>query len=257
MRRGRLSSRWLGVLVILGILLLWQFVTQTRMVNTPSLPQVTRIAEQWFALTVNGTLPREVLVTLQRAFSGLGLAILLAVPLGLWMGTNRLVYSLFEPLTELIRPIPSAAYVPVAILFLGIGDTMKIAVVTLACLFPILLNTHGAVRSVDPVLVDTGRTFGYAGLDIARKIVFPAVLPSILTGVRISLGLAMIVSVVAEMVASNNGIGYFILNTQQFFRVPDMFAGILTLGVVGYLLNVGFLALERRVLRWLPPQATA
>lgn len=253
--RARASSRWLGVMLIILVLLAWQFAVQSRLINTPSLPQVTRIAEQWTALTIAGVLPREIFATLQRAFAGLGLAILVAVPLGLWMGTSRLVYGLFEPLTELIRPIPSAAYVPVAILFLGIGDTMKIVVVMVACLFPILLNTYGAVRAVDPVLVDTGRTFGYEGLEIVRKIVFPAVLPSILTGIRISVGLAMIVSVVAEMVASNNGIGFFILNTQQFFRVPDMFAGILTLGVVGYLLNASFLAIERRLLRWMPQQA--
>ncbi len=131
------------------------------------------------------------------------------------MGSIALVYRLLEPLTEFIRPIPAAAYIPVAILFLGIGNEMKIFVVFLACLFPILLNTYGGVRGVDPVLIDTGRTFGVSRFKALCQIVFPAALPSILTGMRISLGIALIVVVVAEMIAGNSGIGYYILDMQR------------------------------------------
>ena len=170
-------------------------------------------------------------------FAGFGLAVVVAVPLGLLMGTISLCYRLLEPITEFIRPIPAAAYIPVAILFLGIGNEMKIFVVFLACLFPILLNTYGGVRGIDPVLVDTGRTFGVSRLKALWQIVFPAALPSILTGMRISLGIALIVAVVSEMIAGNSGIGYFILDMQRIFRVPDMFAGIFTLGLLGFLIN--------------------
>jgi ABC-type nitrate/sulfonate/bicarbonate transport system permease component len=181
---------------------------------------------------------------------GFGLAVAIGVPLGLLMGTTRGVYRLLEPITELVRPIPSSAYIPVAILFLGLGDQMKVFVITLACLFPVLLNTYSGVKAIDPVLVDTGRTFGVSRTDVLRKIVLPATLPSILTGMRISLGIALIVSVVAEMISGNSGMGYFIMDKQRTFRVPDVFAGIFTLGVVGYLLNAGFLQVERHLLRW-------
>lgn len=174
----------------------------------------------------------------------------MAVPLGLLMGSAALAYRLLEPITEFIRPIPAAAYIPVAILFLGIGNEMKIFVVFLSCLFPILLNTYGGVRGIDPVLLDTGRTFGVPAMRALRQIVFPAALPSILTGMRISLGIAVIVCVVSEMIAGSSGIGYFILDMQRVFRVPEMFAGIFTLGVLGYLINFAFLRIERHVLRW-------
>ena len=135
-------------------------------------------------------------------------------------------------------------------MFLGIGNEMKIFVVFLACCFPILLNTYGGVRGVDPVLIDTGRTFGVSKLTAARQIILPAAMPSILTGMRISLGIALIVAVVAEMITGNSGIGYFILDMQRVFRVPEMFAGIFTLGLLGFLINFVFLKIESHFLRW-------
>ena len=127
---------------------------------------------------------------------------------------------------------------------------MKIFVVTVACFFPILLNTYGGVRGVDQVLIDTGRTFGLSRGKMLWQIVLPAALPSVLTGMRISLGIALIVVVVAEMIAGNSGIGYFIVDRQRIFRVAEMFAGIFSLGVVGYLLNFVFLRIEQYFLRW-------
>jgi len=123
-------------------------------------------------------------------------------------------------------------------------------VIFAACIFPVLLNTYGGVRAIDPVLIDTGRTFGVSRLTALLQIVLPASLPSVLTGMRISLGLALIVAVVAEMISGNSGIGYFILNNQRIFRVPEMFAGIFTLGLLGFLLNLIFLRAESYLLRW-------
>jgi ABC-type nitrate/sulfonate/bicarbonate transport system permease component len=187
---------------------------------------------------------------LWRIGAGFGLATLVAVPLGLLMGSVPFIYRLLEPITEFVRPIPSSAYIPVAILFLGIDNEMKIFVVFLACLFPILLNTYSGVRGVDPVLIDTGRTLGVSWLRALWAIVLPASLPSILTGMRISLGISLIVAVVAEMIAGSSGIGYFILDMQRVFRVPEMFAGIFTLGLLGFAINFMFLKVESHLLRW-------
>jgi ABC-type nitrate/sulfonate/bicarbonate transport system permease component len=189
-------------------------------------------------------------LSLWRIFAGFAIACVVAVPLGLLMGTSGFIYRLLEPITEFIRPIPSSAYIPVAILILGIDNEMKIFVITLACLFPVLLNTYGGVRAIDPVLIDTGRTFGVSKLKSLWQIILPAALPSILTGMRISLGIALIVSVVSEMITGNSGIGYFILDMQRVFRVPEMFAGIFMLGLLGYIINFGFLRVESHFLRW-------
>jgi ABC-type nitrate/sulfonate/bicarbonate transport system permease component len=250
-------TRWPGFLLVLIILAIWQVGSVTSFFDPVSLPPVTTVFDSWYQSIANGSLIKQLVPTLYRIAAGFGLAVLIGVPLGLLMGTISLFFRLLEPLTEFIRPIPSSAYIPVAILFLGIGDEMKIFVIFLACLFPVLLNTFGGVRGIDPVLIDTGRTFGVSRLTTLWQIVLPASLPNILTGMRISLGLSLIVGVVAEMISGNSGIGYFILNNQRIFRVPEMFAGIFTLGLLGFLINLLFLRLESHLLRWRDTGANA
>jgi len=250
-----MKGRWTGFAFILCLLALWEAVTASGLVDTPSVPRVSAIFAAWYRVIANGEMLRELWPSFYRIGIGYVLAVVVAVPLGLLMGASRFMYGLLEPLTELLRPIPSSAYIPIAILFLGIGDAMKEFVVFFSCLFPILVNAYSGVIGIDPVLVDTGRTFGLARRDILRSIIFPATVPSILTGMRISLAIALIVVVVAEMVAGSSGIGYFILDNQRTFHVPEMFAGIFMLGVVGYCANAVFLLIETRVLHWRPRAA--
>jgi ABC-type nitrate/sulfonate/bicarbonate transport system permease component len=250
-----MSRRWIGFAFIAAILVVWQVLVVSKVIDTPSVPSVTEIFAAWYQVIASGALLKELGPSLYRIAIGYVLAVLVAVPLGLLMGASRFMYVLFEPLTEVLRPIPSSAYIPIAILFLGIGDEMKEFVVFFSCLFPILVSTYSGVIGIDPVLVETGRTFGLTRGEILRSIVFRATIPSILTGMRISLAIALIVVVVAEMVAGSSGIGYFILDQQRTFRVPEMFAGIFTLGVLGYAANALFLLIEHRVLHWRPRAA--
>ncbi len=245
-----MKARLPGFLLIAFLLAAWEISSATEVIDPVSLPRVSAILASWWSSITSGAIVGAVLPTLWRILAGFTLATLVGVPVGLLMGTIPFVFRLLEPLTEFIRPIPSAAYIPVAILFLGIGDEMKIFVVFLASLFPILLNSFAGVRGIDPVLIDTAHTFGTSRLATLRQIVLPAALPSILTGMRISVGLCLIVAVVAEMISGNSGIGYFILNNQRIFRVPEMFAGIFTLGLLGYLINLAFLHIEHFLLRW-------
>jgi ABC-type nitrate/sulfonate/bicarbonate transport system permease component len=245
-----MTRRWPGFLLILAVLFLWEVASAQNWIDPVSMPKVSIIALSWLQNIDGGPLLLSLGPTLWRIGVGFGLATLVAVPLGLLMGSVPFVYRLLEPITEFIRPIPSSAYIPVAILFLGIDNEMKIFVVFLACVFPILLNTYGGVRGVDSVLIDTGRTFGVSWFRALWSIVLPASLPSILTGMRISLGISLIVAVVAEMIAGSSGIGYFILDMQRVFRVPEMFAGIFTLGLLGFAINFMFLKAEGYLLRW-------
>ena len=242
--------RWPGFVLIAVLLVAWEYASAMRLIDPVSMPRVSLIAAAWLKTLNGGPLLQAVLPTLGRIFAGFALAAVIAVPLGLLMGSIPLVYRLLEPATELIRPIPSSAYIPVAILFLGIDNEMKVFVIVIACLFPILLNTYGGVRGIDPVLIDTGRTFGLSRAKALWQIVLPAALPNVLTGMRISLGIALIVAVVAEMITGNSGIGFFILDMQRVFRVPEMFAGIFTLGVLGFAINFIFLKIEGRLLHW-------
>jgi ABC-type nitrate/sulfonate/bicarbonate transport system permease component len=245
-----MKARMSGFVLIALLLGAWELSSALAWADPVSLPRVSTIGAAWWDSLVSGDLLRQLAPSLGRIASGFALAVLVAVPVGLLMGSIRFIYHLLEPLTEFLRPIPSSAYIPIAILFLGIGNEMKVFVIFLSCVFPILLNTYGGVRGIDPVLIDTGRTFGVPQASALWTIVLPAALPSILTGMRISLGIALIVSVVSEMITGNSGIGYFILDMQRVFRVPEMFAGIFTLGVLGYAINFAFLALESHCLRW-------
>jgi ABC-type nitrate/sulfonate/bicarbonate transport system permease component len=243
-------NRWPGFLLIVVILVVWEYASAYKLIDPVSMPRVSTIALSWVKSINGGALLESLAPTLGRIGAGFGLAALIAIPLGLLMGSVPFIYRLFEPITEFVRPIPSSAYIPVAILFLGIDNEMKVFVVFLASLFPILLNTYSGVRGIDPVLIDTGRTLGVSWMRALWSIVLPASMPSILTGLRISLGISLIVVVVAEMIAGNSGIGYFILDMQRIFRVPEMFAGIFTLGVLGFGINFLFLKVEGWLLRW-------
>ncbi|MCU1446993.1 ABC transporter permease [Cryobacterium sp.] len=244
------KKRLPGLALIVGLLVLWQLTVQFNLVDSPSVPTVTESVDALGKSIANGEMLTALGETLGRILIGYAIAVVLAVALGALMGTSRFVFYLLEPLTELLRPIPTAAYVPIAILLLGVGNEMKITVVAVACFFPVLLNTYGGVRSVDPILVDTGRTFGYKPFARLIKIVLPSALPEILTGMRVALGIALIVGIVSEMLAGNNGIGYLILDSQRIFQVPLMFAGIITLAIVGYFMNFIFVRLEAYFLRW-------
>jgi ABC-type nitrate/sulfonate/bicarbonate transport system permease component len=244
------KQRWPGFALIAVLLGLWELASRMAWVDPLTVPPVSTIFTSLWDSAVSGQLWEAVGPTLRRLLTGLALAVVVGIVVGLLMGTIPMAYRLLEPLTEFIRPIPSSAYIPVAILFLGLGDEMKVTVIFLACLFPVLLNTYAGVRAVDRVLVDTGRTFGVLGLTAVWRIVLPAATPSIMTGIRVSLGISLIVAVIAEMLAGDSGVGYLILDSQRTFQVAQVFAGIFTLGVLGYSLNAGFLRVEQRLLRW-------
>jgi ABC-type nitrate/sulfonate/bicarbonate transport system permease component len=248
-------QRWLrkdpsGILLLVGLLLLWEWLARAGLVYTVYMPPISHILATLINLGASGSLLAALAVSLVRGAVGYGLAILLAVPLGVVIGFYRQAFHLFEPLIELLRPMPPPAIIPMAILFLGIGNEMKVFIIAFACFFPILVNTAHGVRSVEPVLLATAKTFGLSDGQILRAVVVPSAMPAIAAGLRISLAIALILVVISEMVAGNNGIGFLILDAQRAFRVSEMYAGIFALAILGYILNRLFVCVESRVLAW-------
>jgi ABC-type nitrate/sulfonate/bicarbonate transport system permease component len=245
---GRISITGLLLLALLAAA--WELTVRTGAITSPSLPSFSEVVRSFLSLTVDGTFAEVFFPTLRRLFVGYALAVLAGVGVGLLMGFFRRVFALLSPLVEILRPIPAPAYIPIAILFLGIDDAMKLFVITLTAFFPILLNTIAGVRNVDPILKDTGRTFGLGQRELLSRVVLPGAATYIATGMRVSLATALIMTVISEMVAGNSGIGYFILDAQSTFRVTEMYSGVLALALVGFALNALFVLTERRVLRW-------
>lgn len=246
----RLPERALGAGVILLAIAAVEAAVRTKLVNPALIPAPTDVAQRVGSIVSSGEVFGPLGATLYLLFAAYFAASALAIATGVLMGRFRPLYNLLEPLVEVLRPLPKPALLPPLILFLGLGDTMKLTIVGLGVFFPVLINTVQGVRGVDPVLVNTGRTFRCGRLALLLKIVLPAAMPLILAGMRVALGLGLILVVIAEMLAGTGGLGYLIIDMQRSFRVRDMYAWIVILAVLGYALNAVFVAVEKRVIHW-------
>lgn len=245
------TRRWAaGVLSLIVVLAILEAVARSGYVSRNLFTPVSTILRTFSDLLVTGVLPREMLSSLARIGAGLLLAIVTMIPLGTLIGVSRLFRQTLLPLIELLRPLPPTALIPVAMLFLGIGEAMKISVIGFACAFPILINTIDGIRGVHPTVVYTARSFRFTRMEMIRKVLIPAASPQIMTGIRVSLPLSLIVVILSEMVGSVNGIGRYILIQQRSFNVPEMYAGILMVALIGYAINRLFLLVDQRVIVW-------
>jgi NitT/TauT family transport system permease protein len=241
---------WLGLLVVALCLAGWEVAARSRPDLAIHFPPASVVLRALAGIVWSGDLAVHALASLRRFAEGYLLAAVLAVGGGLVLGLSRRLHALVEPLIELLRPMPSVAIIPVAILFLGIGDQMKVAVTVYACAWPILLNTIDGVRSVDRVLVATAATFRLSAWQRFWKVMLPAASPQIVTGLRVSLAIALVLVTTSEMVVSNDGLGYYVLDLQRSFQMAEMYAAVVALGLIGYALNRLFLLLDGRIMGW-------
>jgi ABC-type nitrate/sulfonate/bicarbonate transport system permease component len=192
----------------------------------------------------------DVVPSLVRLGLGYGLGCAVAVAAGLALGSSRALRAAADPAVQFLRSIPPPALLPFGILVLGVGTSMKVFIIAFVCLWPVLLNTIDGVAGVDPTQRETAQVYGIGTRRRLSHVVLPAAAPQIFAGMRTALSLALILMVISEMVASTNGIGYFVLQAQRSFAITEMWSGILLLGLLGYALNALFGLVERRVLRW-------
>ncbi|WP_030663070.1 ABC transporter permease [Streptomyces cellulosae] len=185
-----------------------------------------------------------------RLAAGYATAAVTGVALGTVIGSHRRVRAVCEPVMEFLRAVPPPVLIPVIMLFAGIGDTMKVVVIASGCVWPILLNTVEGVRAVDSVMADTARSYGITGAARLRHVVLRSASPQIFAGLRQGLSIGIILMVISEMFAASSGLGFTVVQFQRGFAIPDMWTGILVLGLLGFLLSVLFQLVERRVLGW-------
>ena len=232
---------------LLMVAAVWAYTASADSYYYPPLGDVfTAFADTW----VFERFSEDVLPSLGRLAAGYVIAAVLGVGLGVLLGLNPTLRRMASPVVEFLRAIPAPALIPFAILVLGVENDAKIFLIAVVCVFPILLNAIDGVAGVEPTLLDTARVYRIGRLDRLRYVVLPAAAPQIFAGLRTSLSLSLILMVISEMVASSNGIGYFILQSQRSFAITEMWSGILLLGLLGYLFNAVFTLVERRVLAW-------
>jgi ABC-type nitrate/sulfonate/bicarbonate transport system permease component len=199
----------------------------------------------------------DVLPSLVRLLIGYAIAVVLGILLGTAIGSSPRLRALVEPVLEFLRAIPPPVLVPVLMLFAGIGNSMKVLVIVSGCVWPVLLNTVEGVRAVDEVLSDTSRSYGIRGINRYRYTVLPSASPQIFTGARQALSIGIILMVISEMFAATSGLGFTVLQFQRGFQIPEMWSGVLLLGLLGVCLALAFRAVERRVLAWYHGQRQA
>jgi ABC-type nitrate/sulfonate/bicarbonate transport system permease component len=234
---------------------LWWFASagSTDFYRPPLRQILMAFAETWFGHRILD----DVLPSLTRLAIGYGLALIIGVTLGTAIGSSPRLRALVEPILEFLRAVPPPVVVPVLMLFAGIGDLMKVLVVVSGALWPVLLNTVEGVRAVDEVLLDTSRSYGIRGLNRLRYTVLPAASPQIFTGARQALSIAIILMVISEMFAASSGLGFTVVQFQRGFQIPEMWSGVLLLGLLGIALAMVFRLVEMRVLGWYHGQRQA
>jgi ABC-type nitrate/sulfonate/bicarbonate transport system permease component len=239
----------LGIAVVIALLVLWEVVARAK--HSVYIPPVSQIATTFWHEWCTGPQFRDQAVpSLIRMFIGYCLAGVLAIVIGVAIGAYRQLYRLVDPFLQFLRAIPPTAIIPVGILLIGIGDTMKVIVIIFGAFWPVLINAADGARGVTQERLDTARIFGVSGFETLATVIFPSALPGIFAGLRTGLSIAFIMIVVSEMIGSTNGLGYYILQAQRTFAIPEMYGGIVLLAILGYLLNAGFLAVEHKVLAW-------
>jgi NitT/TauT family transport system permease protein len=204
----------------------------------------------WLSWALSGELPVDIVTSLYRVVVGFAIGAGLALPLGLAMGVSPRVHAWANPLVQILRPIPPIAYIPLAILWFGLGNPPAVFLIALGAFFPVLMNTIAGVRHVDGIYLRAARNLGAGGLTLFLRVILPAAVPYILSGVRIGIGTAFIVVIVSEMIAVNNGLGYRILEAREYFWSDKIIAGMITIGMLGLAIDLAMNRLNNWLLRW-------
>lgn len=246
----RFADAWSGFALVAALLVAWEMSVVSGAVRSDSWPAFSRVLRSLAAGFQSQGWAEIFGSTLVRMSAGFLSAVALGIAVGAAMGVSSRAYRTLFPTVEIFRVLPIPAIIPPLIFFLGVDDPLKVTVIAFAAFFPIALNTLAGMRAVDPVHLMVARTFRVPPLQVLLRIQLPSALPYVFAGCRISLGIALIVTIVAEMIAGSAGVGYYIVSMQYAMRADDMYAAIILLSLLGYGLNAVFLALESRALRW-------
>jgi len=244
-------------ILLLILLVLWQALCSLKLIPTHLLPSPVKIVLGLKDLLIIGMppghlLPKHIFYSLYRVALGFAAAALLGIPIGLWMGWSPRLRRIVNPLVELVRPIPPLAWIPIAILWFGIGMKSAAFIIFLGAFFPILLNTVSGVSAINPIYFEAAQTLNAKRKDVFFKILVPGSIPSIFVGMRIGVGIGWMTLVAAEFtgVRSGYGLGYMIMTARDIQRPDEILAGMLVIGLIGYLINGGLKACERKFVKW-------
>ncbi len=242
------------VVAIATFLVIWELAPTLGWVDRAFLSPLSEVLSALWQLVLSGDLWTNIDASLHRSLTGLLAAVAIAVPLGLLIAWYSAVAEVLSPLLAIFLNTAAVALLPVFTLILGIGDVSKISIIAYACFWPILYNTISGARTVDPLLIKSARSLGLKDFKLFYKVIVPAALPTIFTGLRLATAASMLVLITTEYVGAKAGLGYLIISSQFNFQIPQMYAGILTVSIIGLGLNYLLVFVESRVTKWRPKQ---
>jgi NitT/TauT family transport system permease protein len=244
---GRICFSLLAILIFLGI---WEIAGRSGVINPTFLPPFSKVAVAFWNLLISGVLFKHLFVSLQRAILGFAVGLAISIPLGVLIGWYKGFERFIDPLLQTFRQTSALSLFPVFILLFGIGEASKVAIIFWGVQWPILLSTIAGVRGVEPLLIKSARSMGASTLTLFRKVIIPGAFPSIFTGVRLSATNSILILIAAEMIGSNAGLGFLLYSSETNFQIPDMYAAIITMSLLGLALNYLLLGIGSRITRW-------
>jgi len=232
------------------LLAVWWVGAEIGWFNSYLMPHPSRVFDTAVSLTQNGILFKHLAASLYRVLGGFSITFAVAFPLAVILALYKQSYYFIEPVLEFIRHVPPIALIPILILWFGIGETSKLAVIFLAAFFPVFLNTSNAIISCDTKLLEVGKVFSFSGREQFFKIILPQALPQIMVGMQLALGYSWRSLIGAELIAASSGIGYMIIEAEQLSRPDIILVGIFTIGLLGYFIDYLFLKATGFILHW-------
>lgn len=249
-KKNATIEKMLPWLLPFGILIIWELAVRSNMITSDLLPAPTEIFVDAWNLLQTGELQKNLSISLYRATVGFLLGGSIGFVLGVLNGTSKVSRLLLDSTVQMLRNIPHLSLIPLLILFMGIGETSKITLVAIGCLFPVYINTYHGITSIDPGLMEMGRSYGMSRAKLFTKIIFPSALPTILVGVRYALGVMWTTLIVAETVSSSSGVGYMANDAQQFTNMDTILLCIIIYALFGKVSDLIAKNLEDLLLEW-------
>jgi sulfonate transport system permease protein len=256
MRKGRRAGQSIikettGYLILpVSILVIWQILYNIGFINPVVLPSPAKVALAFWELSIRGQLPKHIWVSMTRVLEGFGVAALLGISLGVAIGLSRTMDRVTSLVLQVLKPIPPIAWIPLAIIWFGIGESSKIYIIFLGAFFPIIVNVVDGIRHIDNKLIEVAKNLEVPRGRLIWQVIMPGTLASMMTGLRVGLGVAWMCVVAAELIAASEGIGYLIMDARQLSQPEVVMVGMITIGVIGKLMDNLLKWLEKKVLVW-------
>jgi NitT/TauT family transport system permease protein len=243
-------ERWMRAIAPLSLLAIWEITVRTGLLDARFFPAPSSIVGTFVQFAASGALATNGWATLQRIVIGFLLGAIPGTILGLAMGTNRLVRAYFTPVIGLLYPIPKIAILPLLIFIFGLGEQSKDVLVAIGVFFLMVINTETGVRQIDPIYLDVAKAFKIRPWSFYTRVLLPGALPNIFAGVKLSIGIAIVLAVAAEFTAAKSGLGFTIYNSQQLLDIETLYVALVAVSLLGFLLTAGLDALERVLVPW-------